>query len=157
MSLLVRDKILISANPILMLKLKTHSGFHDLFLKYTARGRFCVTQTLLTNSVTRLFFQRFFNPSTPFKSYCYYVQYICMVFCLILMLAYILCFPPSLRGKFCNTKFVYDFVVFSFECHLIYQWKFSSNIWILSLRHLMNKWQVSFILNPKCKWYSRGH
>ena len=53
--------------------------------------------------------------------------------------------PPSLRGNFCNTKFVYDFVVFSFECHLMYQWQFSSNIWILWLRHdLMNKWQFSF-------------
>ena len=56
--------------------------------------------------------------------YMYYVQYICIVyFCLILMLAYI-CFPPSLRGNFCNTKFVYDFVVFSFECHLMYQCQF---------------------------------
>jgi hypothetical protein len=31
---------------------------------------------------------------------------------------YVYMFSPSLRDNFCNTKFVYDFVVFSFECHL---------------------------------------
>ena len=39
--------------------------------------------------------------------------------------------PPSLRGNFCNTKFVYDFVIFSFECHLMYQWQFSFNVCLL--------------------------
>jgi quinol-cytochrome oxidoreductase complex cytochrome b subunit len=78
-------------------------------------------------------FTGIFQPTLPpFKSYCYYITCtmyniypVCIVyFCLIiLMLAYI-CFPPSLRGNFCNTKFVYDFVVFSFECHLMYQWQF---------------------------------
>jgi len=99
-------------------------------------------------------FTGIFQPThLPFKSYCYYVTctmyniYVWFIFCLMLMLAYI-CFPPSLRGNFCNTKFVYDFVVFSFECHL--NWQFSSNIWILCLRHLMNKWQFSFIVCLLC-------
>ena len=57
---------------------------------------------------------------------------------------------PLWGAIFSNTKFVYDFVLFSFECHLMYQWQFSSNIWILCLRHLMNKWQFSFNLCLSC-------
>jgi hypothetical protein len=71
--------------------------------------------TVLTNLVGQLSLQRFFNPpSLPLNLNVTMLHVLCTIHMYI-------CSPPSLRGNFCNTKFVYDFVVFSFECHLMYQ------------------------------------
>ena len=91
----------------------------DNFSKYTmelVRATYVyisyVTQTLLTNLVGQLSLQGFFYPpSLPLNLIVTMLHVLCTIYMYIW-------FPPSLRDNFCNTKFVYDFVVFSFECHL---------------------------------------
>jgi hypothetical protein len=103
--------------------------------KCTARGRFCATQTLLTNLIGQLSLQGFFNPpSLPLN--------------LIVTMLHVLCtiymFSPIFEWQFLLYKIcVWNCGIF-FWGHLMYQWQFSSTIWILWLRHLMNKWQFSF-------------
>ena len=109
----------------------------SVMCKYCQRALLCYTNIVDKFSRSANFIGFFNPPSLPLNLIATMLHVLCTIYMYI-------CSPPSLRGNFCNTKFVYDFVVFSFECHLMYQWQFSSNIWILWLRHLMNKWQFSF-------------